>query len=170
MMLCVLGYKEEVKVASVAHFREEIFSGEPAYGGFLWEDIEGGGKRLSTFHQRLRRNFSNGWHAVALTASTENGAVALGPFAPPTVARAHRSAPFGLYLLSAQRLTEQLAQIPEGEDLPMAIHARLQGPVFCDPLLEVRLTGSGGRNFLYRPPSKQKMWWNAFRYLLGGVR
>lgn len=169
-MLCVLGYNEEVKVASVAHFREEIVSGEALYGGFLWKDIEGGENRLSAFHQRLRRNFSSGWHAVALTARTEQGSVALGPFAPPTVARAHQLAPFGLYLLSARRLYDDLTQIPEGEDLPTALHARLRGPVFCDPLLEVRLTGSGVRNFLYRPPSKQKMWWNAFRYLLGVVR
>lgn len=162
-MRCVLGKEDGLHLPKTWK-REFLASEGLLYGGFLWSDIHNFDEILPGFHDRLLCDFRAGWSAVGLTA---RGGENLGPYAPPTAARVHQAAPWGLYLLSGPRLRKALTLIEdESTELPIALHGAQQGlgNCFVDPLLEVELSG-GERDFCYHPPSLGQRLWSAGRYL-----
>jgi hypothetical protein len=158
----VLGWQDRVETTDAERFLQLFDRKELIYGGFLWADLDLSSV-LPGFHSRLLLDFRAGWSAVGFSS---RGDVPLGPWSAPTSARPHRSAPFGLYLLSRRRLKESVSQ--SHHRLAEAIHAVQPelGPVFCDPKLEVRYRGD--RDFLFQPPSRTGRLLSALRYLVGG--
>lgn len=163
-MVWIIGEVEGPQfLSTVAPEPSRLLAEEVRYGGFLCSGIDDLVETIERLHERLLIDFESGWSAVGFTLS--GSPRALGPWAPPTSARAHRLAPMGLYLLSRERLCESLAQ----SDDARAIH-RLQpglGPVFCDPLLELR--GAVDPDPEYRPPSRMSQTVSALRQLTKGA-
>ena len=160
----ILGFTEQARVTEQAEFLESYERPGVIYGGFLWKDLEPA-KLIEEFHRRLLLDFQVGWTAVGMAS---RGPCKLGPWSAPTSARAHHSAPFGLYLLSRERLQQSIeAKI----ELPLCeqIHERQTdlGPIFCDPGLEV--TFDSQRDFRYRTPSLWSRLGGVCRYLTKGL-
>lgn len=159
----ILGFTEQARVTEQAGFLESYAKPEVVYGGFLWRDLDPA-RLVEGFHQRLLLDFQVGWTAVGMAS---RGPCKLGPWSAPTSARAHHSAPYGLYLLSGERL-RQSVETESGLPLSMQIHDRQPclGPIFCDPGLEV--TFDSKRDFRYQPPSAWSTLRGVGRYLARG--
>lgn len=168
-MLWVLGTDNGVVVSQWSDFLQESRSEEVRYGGFLWPDIVSLEDKLVEYHPDLLRDFSVGWSAVVLPpkGATEPE---LAGFAPPTTARPHRAAPFGLYLLSADRLRLSFpieAKQSREAALEAHRHQKTLGGYFCDPNLEISLP-SGERDFHFRPSSRPERAASALKVFLTG--
>lgn len=154
-----------------SRWEEEFNDSAVIYGGFLWEDVERFEDTLNSFHSQLCQDFQIGWTAVGLTARLGGKNPSLGPFAPPTTARPHESAPYGLYLLNGQRLLVSLtrALAAPAQPLDLSIHQQQAefGPIFCDPNLEVSLLDQKRRNFHYRPAGPWQRFKRVGKALLG---
>lgn len=156
-MLWVLGAREGIELPPWPDFALALGESRVLYGGVLWPDLISIETRLTEYHERLTLDFSVGWSAVAFTARGVSEKL-IGRFAPPTVAMAHASAPFGLYLLSADRLRRSFdGEIPVEAETGLWLHRRQAGlgNYFCDPNLEVTLSPLP-RDFHYRPPSRPR--------------
>lgn len=154
-MQWIAGTESEVRFPeSPGSFLRELEARDCRYGGVLWSEVRDLRSRLKAYHTRLLRDFALGWRVVGFTARGEP-TQRLGPFSPPTAARAHGSAPLGLYLVSAPALKEVLRNGYEG-DLAMHLHHNLSrfGLVFCDPGLELELSSNRHRDYHYLPPSR----------------
>ena len=160
----ILGFPEQARVTEKAEFLEACKRPEMVYGGFLWSDLRPE-NLLESFHQRLLLDFQVGWDAVGLTS---RGPVDLGPWSAPTSARAHHSAPYGLYLLSRDRLHRSLPS--KADELSLDLHSVQPqlGPIFCDPGLEVSFERA--REFHYKPPSALSRVSEVGRFLFRGFR
>lgn len=160
----ILGFTEQARVTEQAEFLDSHAKPEVVYGGFLWSDLDPE-RLVERFHQRLLLDFQVGWTAVGMAS---RGPCRLGPWSAPTSARAHRSAPYGLYLLSGARL-RQSVETETGIPLSVKVHDRQRrlGPIFCDPGLEV--TYDSKRDFRYQPPSIWSRLGGVGRYLAKGM-
>lgn len=157
----ILGRKEGSERTDAGRFLEEFAAEEILYGGFLWADLKLD-SLLSRFHSRLLLDLQSGWSAVGFASR----GTALGAWTAPTSARPHAAAPFGLYLLSSDRLRKSVSG--SAAHLAETVHGKQPelGPVFCDPKLEVQIEGP--RDFRYQPPSKRTQLVSALRYLFSG--
>ena len=137
-----------------SRWESEFNDSELLYGGFLWPDLENLEETLSSFHSDLVRDFEAGWTAVGFATRVEGGKAGLGPFSPPTTARPHTKAPYGLYLLGGERLLVSVtrALADSKRELELSVHHQQHeyGLVFCDPNLEVNLP-AGKREFHFLP-------------------
>ena len=163
----ILGWQDGAEVRDAKSFSQSYDREGLTYGGFLWADLDLS-SLLPRFHPSSLLGFQAGWSAVGFSCRTQES---LGPWLAPTSARPHAHAPFGIYLLSQERLKRSLPDhVVDSRELAEAVHFRQprMGPVFCDPKLEVRL--SGPRDFLFRPPSKRTVLLSALNYLISGQR
>ncbi|MFA5507429.1 MAG: hypothetical protein WC423_18515 [Vulcanimicrobiota bacterium] len=161
----IAGYPKRVEKMGFEEFASSVRKSEVVYGGFLWSDLEPEGF-LESFHPRLILDFRVGWSAVGFPS---RGPVDLGPWSAPATARANSAAPFGLYLLSAQRLRQSLPGGEQSRAPAGRVHHAQQslGRFFCDPNLEVSF--STPRDLAYRPPSIQERVRSVYRFLSGGI-
>lgn len=161
----IVGYPERVEKMSVDEFVSSVRKSEVVYGGFLWSDLEPEGF-LESFHSRLILDFRVGWSAVGFPS---RGPVELGPWSAPATARANSAAPFGLYLLSSQRLSQSLPGQEQSPGLAGRVHHAQQslGRFFCDPNLEVSF--STPRDLAYRPPLIGERLRSVCRFLSRGI-
>jgi hypothetical protein len=138
---------------------------ETSYLGYLLDGFEDDLKRRWDPH-RAPWGFRAGWPALAVAVRTQDVQLGrrFGPFLAPTAPRPHASVPLGLTLFSSRwlRLRWESGALEErrsGADWAVRLN-RLIGPaqpVFCDPVLELTLTGSQLWELeacSYRPPAR----------------
>lgn len=138
--------------------------GAPTYVGYLLEGVAPDLAAGRFLPGRVGLAFRAGWSAVApaLRVEDETLASAFGPFLAPTAPRPHGKVPLGVALFSRAGLMSRLGDQVEGEAdgltwarrLALGVSATL--PVFCDPILELRLVGRTAREAAacpYRPPA-----------------
>jgi hypothetical protein len=132
-----------------------------AYAGYLLSGFAQGDEVPRFRPERIPLAMRAGWHAVAPAARTDDPALArhLGPFLAPTAARPHLGAPLGFALFSVEWLRSALGAQAAERRPEIEWAARLTSmlgktcPVFCDPVLELDLTGrtaAEGQACLYR--------------------
>lgn len=157
----------------------EIFSGfhdllEPIYTGYL---LEGFSEELASRRFRPERPplaFRAGWNAVAVTVGavpTPSWKKKFGPYLAPTSPRPHGAVPLGMTLFSARWLTNVLGTSLHDNCPSLLWATKLTSlitrdtPVFCDPVLELRLHGvteQEEQRCVYRSP---KLWESSLQSL-----
>ncbi len=153
-------------------------AGPASYCGYLLEgfraDLDGG----RFLPGRLALAQRAGWQAVAPSVRTEDPELAslLGPFLAPTAPRPHARAPLGLTLFLLEGLESRwggaLAERRESLSWASRLASAPGCPVFCDPILELRLDGRTAAETAacsYQPRPGWRSSWAAVTALLSGV-
>ena len=158
-----------------------LFSGELLYAGYLLSGFSKSLEQGALRPESVALAFRAGWTVVAVTATHSEGEepwVRFRPFVAPTAPTPWGSVPLGFSLMKLTRLQELCRQA----NLTDAVLGPLEwakvlaenvgegGPVFCDPTLELFLSGlTAAEESLaqaYRPPAPWDGPWGSLRALL----
>ncbi len=119
-----------------------------AYLGFLRPGFALSLKEGQFRPERVSLALRSGWRAVSVTARTDQQKAAriLSPFVAPTSPGPHSSAPLGFTLFSSPWINQAIPLGELGHSLGSLEWCRrlvglldAQNPVFCDPVLELKL-------------------------------
>ncbi len=157
-----------------------LFSGELLYAGYLLSGFLDSLRKGALRPEGIALAFKAGWTAVAVTAASQDGGAwqRFRPFVAPTAPTPWEKVPPGFCLMKLTRLQELCGQMALADaSLDSLEWAKVLAdsvqegePAFCDPTLELGLTGltpaEASLVATYEPPTQWEVPWGSVRALL----